>query len=372
MEEVFTVTETKPEVKAEAPKVEEVNTTGWSAKDIAKAQERGLLAKPEEKKEAPKVEPNKDEVKAEEQKKPEEKKVEKSYGGSLHLDNVDLTPEQEKALFDAFPNLNGRTHPVKALYIERRGERLARQKILAEKKEIEARLAVIEAAQKQGPPPAPEVDENGQPIDPDNKPLTMKQLKEMRQAEIEEAERKSREQGERAALLVEAQRAQESYAREIYTDFDDTLKKAAEVMQNMDEIVPEKWKQAKLTKMIRDLQIAAANAHELGIDDYNAAHIAYEIGQFHPDYGRTNGKAADSNGKPKDPKQASGGLTPEQMKRAEENTQRRTSSASIPGGGASRKVTPDEVTLTDYSKMTPDERWRFRQKYPERYKSLRG
>lgn len=373
--ETFEVVE--PTVKAEVvtPTREELKEKGWSAKELESAEKRGMIT-PLKKKEEPKAE-DKPEVKLESAEKPSESEPEPKPKSSLP-DFTFKTPEQEKVFLDAF----GTGTPQRAMYFRMKNERQARQAAEAERDKerkereaLEVRIKALEAK------PVDDLNLEGEAVDPDDKPLTLKQWKELQRQQAEEAAKKQEELNKRASVVSEAQQTQEEYARSIYPDFDDTVKRAAEVMKNLDTLVPEKWKQAKAIKLIRDLQIAAANAEKIDLDEYHAAHIAYEIGQMHPDYGKpadkeepTNGDASDKDGKSKDPKKANGGrLTPEQMKRIEENTQRRASSASVSGGGGSRTISAEDVDLTTLNKMGYSERQRFREKHPTEYaRLLRG
>lgn len=361
--------EVKTEPTAKAPERSELKAAGWSARELDAAEKRGMIAKTEEKKPEPKAE-TPTEPKAEEPKEETPKVEEKPKNGSLP-DFTFKTPEQEKVFLDAF----GAGTPQRAMYFRMKHERQQRQAVEAERdrmaqeaKLLKERLDALERGQK-----PQETDEEGNAIDPEDRPLTLKQLREMQKAEAEEYQRKQQEQQSRAAKLAEAQVTQEEYARSLYSDFDDTVKRAQEVIQNLDAVVPEKWRQAKAIKLIRELQTAAANADKLGLDDYNAALIAYEIGQMHPDYGSKNGNSADTDGNLSRPEKANGGHTPEQMKRMEENTQRRASSASIPGGGGRRVVSVDDVSLADLNRMSAEQRQAFKSKHPDRFaKLLRG
>jgi hypothetical protein len=363
------------EVKDPAPKAEpaevktqtkdELVSLGWSAKEIESAQKRGMIATPDEKKET--VEPEKKEVSEEPAKKPEDKPK------STLPDFTFKTPEQEKVFLEAF----GTGTPQRAMYFRMKNERQARQAIEKERdaarQEAEAfkvRIEALEAVVGKNN----DVDENGNVIDPEDKPLTLKQLRELQKAEAEALKKSSDEQSEQQTRVVEAQRTQEEYARSVFEDFDDTVTKAKEVMQNLETLVPEKWKQAKAVKLIRDLQYAAHHADKIDLDDYHAAYIAYEIGKLHPDFSQVNGRESDQDGKSSDPKKANGGqLTPEQMKRLEENTQRRGSSASLPGGNGRRVVSGENVDAKTLNQMSYADRQRFREKYPERYAQiLRG
>lgn len=362
-----TVEIAEPEVKTEpkAPSRDELKSQGWSAKELESAEKRGMIAKPEEKKE----ETVKEEVKAEEKQVPPKIEERRAEPRGALPDFTFKTPEQEKAWLDAF----GPGTEQRAIYFRMKNERTARQRAeqerdqeRKEKADLKARIEALEKGK-----PAPEVDAEGNPIDPDDKPLTVKQLRALQEKERAEYEKKQKDFSEKAQRVTDAQLTQEEYARSIYPDFDDTVNKAKEVMKNLETLLPEKWKQAKAIKLIRDLQTAAANAADLDLDDYHAALIAYEIGQLHP--GNTNGSDADTDGKSERPDKANGGHTPEQMKRIEANTQRKASSASISGGGGRRVISVDDVTLADLNKMNYAERQKFRAKNPERYtKLLRG
>lgn len=359
--------------KVIAPTRDDLKAKGWSPKELESAEKRGMISKKEEKKP--------------EEKKAEEAEVAANPGGTDQVpekvepkkeapkrntlpDFTFQTPEQEKAFLDAF----GAGTPQRAMYFRMKNERHARQAAEARTRELEAQLQALQAGKVER---KVEVDAEGNEIDPDDKPLTAKALKEIQQREAEQQAKQEQERLERARIVTEAQRSQEEYARTALPDFDNVVELAKDVMQNLDALVPEKWRQGRVLDLIQKLQIAAANADKLGIDEYNAAFIAHEIGQFHPEYGKAaNGHGAETHtdGKSERPEsKVNGGLTPEQMKRMEANTQRRASSASIPAGGGKRTVSVDDVTVVDLNKMSFSERSRFREKHPEKYaKLLRG
>ncbi len=334
------------------PSPEEVKEQGWSAAEIESGQKRGMVAKPEEKpKEAPKAE--------EKAPEPEVKKPEPVKRGTP-LDDVVLTPEQQKVIDDAF----GPGHPVRAFYFRAKNERTQRQRAEGERDALKKALQDAEA--KLAAKPKEDVPEDE---DPENKPLTVKDLKALRDQEAKAFEEQRQKQSERAQKVSTAQVEQEEYARTVYTDFDDTVGKAKEVMQNLDALLPEKYQQARALKLIRDLQMAAANADQMDLDDFNAAHIAYEIGRLHPDFGKPAEKKEEKPGAKPDPK-ANGGRTPEELERMKRNSQQRPSSASVPQGGGKRAVSPEEVTGEDLNRMSAAERLSFREKHPERYTTI--
>jgi hypothetical protein len=320
---------------------EDLKTGGWSAKEMDAAEKHGMVAKAEEKL-APVVEASAPVVEAAAAPKPK-------VNGSLP--DMALTPEKEAEFLKAF----GPGTPPRALYFRMKNERHARQAAEARTRELEAQLL---ASRTTKPPEADAALED--------QPLTLKALKELQRQESEAIAKQQQEQTARVTVVTEAQQSQEEYARTVYPDFDPVVNLAKEVMQNLDAMVPEKWKQAKVVKLVRDLQIAAANADRLGLEDYHAAHIAYEIGQFHPDYGK---KAVEAPAAVV----AKGALTPEQMKRAETNTQRRASSASVPNGGGKRTISVEEVDVATLNAMNFAERASFREKHPAAYaKLIRG
>lgn len=368
-DEIQTVEVSEPvvEEKVERPSVEQAKAAGWSATEIESAKKRNMLTDGElsteeakDKKEAGEKVKAEAILKANE--KPEEKKDVKPQVNFLDEMDRELTPEQEKVFLENFPP---GTKP-RAFYFRAKNERHRRQAVEARNRELEEQLKNAPKVEKKV------LDEEGNEIDPDDKPLTLKQLRELQEKERVEYEKKQSEQQERSQRVTEAQTFQEEYAKSIYPDFDDTVNKAKEVMQNLESLIPEKHKQIKAVKLFRELQTAAAQADKIGVDEYNAAMIAYEIGQLHPEYGKKAEIKPDGKQPLVDPK-ANGGLTPEQMKRAEANTQRRASSASIPGGNGKRTVVAEEVTHEELNRMNYEDRSRFKKNHPNEYaKLIRG
>lgn len=350
-EEQVTVTEPQT-IEVAVPTRDDLKSKGWTEKELDSAEKRGMVKRVEEKKDEKPPEPKAEEKapivedkpkEAEKPKEPERKPV------SSGLPKFDLTPEQEKVFLQSFGP--GTDH--RAMYFRMKNERRARQEAEAKFRELEAKVKALEEVK-----PAVQADE-----DPEDKPLTLKAIKELQKAEAERLAKEQAENQERASRVVSAQQEQEEYARSVYPDFDETMLKAKEVMQNLDSLIPDNYRQKRIVKLVRELQIAAANADKIGIDEDHAAMIAYEIGKYHPDYGKAKEEA-----KPKE--QKPGGLTPEQMKRAEEHGQKRQSSASIVAGGGKRTISADDVTLADLNRMTAAERLSFREKHPARYSKL--
>lgn len=376
-----TVDVTTPTVKIvnEIPTRDDVKARGWSQSEIESAEKRGMIAPTKktadesaktvkEDKVADVKEVNEVEkvVESTDEKKPAslvEKATDKKIGG---IPNYDLTEEQQQVLKDILPPGN----PVRGIYFRMKNERALRQKLedqLAKERairaEYEEKLNGLVSAKSNVAEASTESDED--------KPLTIRALRELEAKNAEEAERRAREVNSRAVAVSEAQRAQEEYAREIFPDFDETVTRAKDVIQNIEKIT-EPWKKAKAKKLFQELVATAAEADNIGIDEYNAAMIAYEIGKLHQDYGKKSDEQTNGNALRPEPK-ANGGLTPDKMKRMEENSQRRASSASLSGGNGRRLVLPDEVSLEDLNRMTANQRLSFRDKHPEQYaRLLRG
>lgn len=351
------VTDITPEVTPAPalPTRAEVKAKGWSKAEMDSAEKRGLIAKTEEKPEA-KPEPKADDkefpaVQTEAKAEPVKPKT--------RIPDATLTPEQEKVFLETF----GPGTDARAMYFGMKNNLRRAQGAEAKAKDLEARLAALESTK---PTPAPLVDEQGNVIDPDNQPFTLKAWKEMQAAQAAEYERLQTEQANRHRVISEAHVAQEEYARSVYPDFDPTVNLAKEVIQNLDSLVADVNDREDVKDLIAKMQVAAAQADRIGLDERHAAMIAYRIGKFHPKYGQP----AETTGQvPK----ANGGLTAEQMKRIEANTQRRASSASVAAGGGKRTISAEDMDLKTLTGMDFKSRSAFAKAHPDLYaKLLRG
>lgn len=349
------VTDITPAPEAAAPALPtraDVKAKGWSKAEMDSAEKRGLIAKTEEKAPEPKKE--------DEPFPPEQTEAKAPVKPASSLPDFTMTPEQEKVFAATF----GEGTPAKGLYFRMKNERQARQVAEAKAKELEARLAALEAGKAT---PAPVVDANGQVIDPEDQPFTLKAWKEMQKAEAEAYQKAQQEQQNRERIISQAHVAQEEYARSVYPDFDDTVKLAKEVINNLDSLIPDVNDREDIEDLIQKMRSAAANADSLSLDQRHAAMIAYRIGKFHPDHGQVPKQTGS-----KDPK-ANGGLTAEQMKRIEANTQRRASSASVAAGGGKRTISADDMDLKTLTAMDFKARSAFAKAHPQQYaKLLRG
>lgn len=369
MSEIETVEIAEPVVEkkqeeVKSPTREELRGKGWTKDELDAAEKRGMVAKVEEKidrKKDEKPEPEKAKAEPVEEKKAEPVKETQKPSGIP--DFTFKTPEQEKAWLEAF----GPGTPQRGLYFRMKNERQARQAIEAERDALRRELELARTG-KQSKVESGDLESllsdepESQGVDED-KPLTLRQLRELRESEERQQREAMKAEAVRKVKLAEAHKEQEEYARSIYPDFDDAVGKAKEVMQGLEKFVPERWRQAKVVRLMQDLQVAAAKADQLGLDDLNAAHIAYEIAQYHPEFG----KSAEKDDPAETPK---GAMTKDSIKRMEQNTQRRASSASVSAGGGSRTVSIDDIGVKELAAMSSAERWKFREKHPERYEKI--
>ncbi len=348
----------------------ELKEQGWSAEEMDIAKKHKMVRedgpesngtapeKPEELNKKEPVEKPVEEVKPEE--KPESKRN--------VLPDFSMSPEQEAVFLKTFPAGT----PQNGTYLRMKSERKMRQAAEARAKELEAKIQAIESKMNQRP--EVEVDENGNPVDPDNVPMTPKMFREMQKREMEARTEEEKKMNERALRVSEAIKDQEDYAKSVHPDYEETMKLAKEVITNFDKLGLDKWKQDKVRRLYDELRDSAQRADEMEIDGYTTALIGYEIGTFHPNYkpsAVTNGLSSETDGN--SPTKANGSHTPETMKRIEANTQRRASSASIPGGGGKRTVSPSEVSVVEFNRFDAKQRLSFREKHPEEYdRIMRG
>lgn len=357
--ETTVVVAAEPAAKAEAPALPtraELLEKGWTERDVEAGEKHGMVAK--EGAGAARVKKDEAAPKPAAEAKPPEKKP----SAALAFD--ELSSEKEKVFLDTF----GPGSQPRALYFRMKNERHARQS-------AEARIRELELENKTLKTPAPEkkvlLDAKGRPVDPEEQPLTPKSLREIQEREAEELRRQREEQATRTRTLKTAQTEQEEYVRAQHPDFDATMELAKEVLKNIDDFFPEKAEKTRVLRLVHELQVTAASAEKIELDDRHAALVAYELGRLHPKYGKT-APAAETTGSTKDPK-ANGGLSAEAMKRIEANTQRRASGASVQTGGGKRTISVEDVDANTLNGMTYKEREAFRAKHPDRYTQiLRG
>lgn len=363
------VLNTEPEVistEKVVPSREDLKKKGWTAAEMDSAEKRGMIKKKEvpDAKAEPKAETVTQPTQEEKRKTDEALAIDRRGGGSWI--DYEMTPEQEKVFLATFPPGT----PQNGTHLRMKSERRARQQAENRAKELEARIKELEA--KATVKPEPVLDSDGNEIDPEDKPLTVKEWRALHAKQQEDIQRQQDEVRQRGQLVAESISTQEEYAKSIYPDYDDTVKLAIEIRKNP-ELLDSPWKRQQAELLWEKISEAAQQADKLGIDDLNSALLGYEMGKLHPSYGKapTNGHRAEThNDGKKDPKNANGSVTPEQMERIAQNTQRRVSSASIPGGGGSRTISVEDVTIKELNQMTSAQRASFKSKHPARYTEL--
>lgn len=343
---------------AEKPTREALAKEGWSEGEIASAEKRGMVAKAPP---APPVAAVAPPVAAAEPPVPSapEPKPKTVIAG---VDDVELTPEQEKVLLATFP-AGQAGNAVRGLYFRGKNERRARQQSEERERKKDEEIAALRA-QVAGKAPAEITDDEDQPI-------TVRRLKELQEKEAKERERLQNEQSQRVSKVTEAAEAQEQYAKTVYLDFDDSLKLAADLVKNLDTLIPEKHRQGQVLRLWQDLNHAAANADQFDVQERHGAFIAYEIGRLHPNYGKpASASPAPKTASEKDPKGDGGPLSPEKMDRVVRNSQRAVSSAAVAGGGGKAIVAAEEMTAEQFNRLPASARMKVRDNHPEIYRRL--
>lgn len=364
--EVSETTEAAPVVKELPTREEVIKERGWSAAEADSAEKHGMLRKPEPPKETPVEKPV---AKAPAPVAP----VAPQDRRRNVMPEINLTPEVEAKLKEILPPGTN----VHAFYVGMKNERAQKQRW---RQEAEQWKAKAEEAARSATRPAseavPAVDANGQPVvDDDDKPLTMRQIREMQEKNRVEMERQQKEVQARAQIVAEAQEAHEASARASYPDFESTAALAKDLIENLDAHYPAGKERKRVEYLYSQFLDTIKRSHELSEDDFNEADLAYELGKLHPNYGKssesTPSEATTDGTQPEiDPSKANGGHTPEKLQRIEKNTQRRVSSAAIPAGGGKKTVSASDVTLEMLNRMPSSQRDSFKQKYPDRYRSL--
>ncbi len=390
------IREKTPEPVKEAITKEQAVEAGWSEAEIKQAEERKMFTSKEEqdgldaeKKKAEEAKKSEEARKAkgtteeeEEKKKAEagekgkagestQEKRQVSRGQDFELSEADQV-EFEK-VFKPGSNVHGlyrgmRSQRTRAQVAERERDDLLIKNKMLEKNQagLNDRLTKLEL-------PGAEGEEEG---DPEDKPLTMRALKNLeKERDLKRKENKA-VSDQQTDSLSEAMKEQEEFAKSEYPNYTEVVALGEDVVKGKVKLDP--VTQKKVLKLKRDLVSAAENADKFTIDDYNIADIAYELGSLHPDFSKAgenpSGKNADQTNQNGDNTERNNrGQTPDKIKRIEKNAQRRNSSASISGGGGSRVVSPEDVTLEDANAMSAEQRDQFKKEHPREWnKIVRG
>lgn len=333
---------------------------GVTKEEMERMAKRGIIPK-DVKPEAKKKEGEADD-KEEKGEEGEKGKPPKNFG----IPDVDLTPEQEADFLKHF----GKGHPVRGMFLRMKSERKARQAEAKKGKEAvaakEQEIAILKAKlEGKGVVEG----EEGEEDDLDSRTLTVADLKKYE----EEKAKTQREQAEAArekhTLRGEAIKDQETYAKEVFEDWEETVGLVEKVLDKEAFAEMPKWKQNKALALVRELQVAYATADEVDYDGRSAAMIAYEMGQLHESYGEKPKETVDS-GRETPKGRNTGGLSPEQMRRIEENSKKRQSSASVTGSQGKREVAVADVTPQMFRGFNAAQRTAFRKEHPKRYLEL--
>lgn len=228
-------------------------------------------------------------------------------------DEEDLAPEKEEALVKDF-NAN-----EKKLYWERKKERLKRQEAQREKELTAIQLAAakreLELLKTGQPKSVEESKEETQFDEDDERIMTVGEFKRMQKAKAEEAEKTNAQ----AQAIIKRVEVQEVEAKAKYADYDDVTLLAAEMI--------------KTNKAYARVLAEAAND-----PNENVAEVAYNIGRLHPKYGKTAEPVKKAETK--------------QIDRAIKNSEKRTTSASVSGGGGKSSVAEGDLTVEDVANMS--------------------
>lgn len=357
---------------AEKPTAEQLKAKGWGENEIEAAKKRGMVSEPGTAKKG-------EEGKKPEQKKPEAKEEQKGEEGEGKVEekpkpaaksgipDVELTPDQEAEFLAKF----GKGHPVRGLYFRQKNERKARQAAQQENLLLKAKLQVYE---KGGKAEGAEGEDGEEGVDPD-KPMTMKDFAKFLEQQQRKREQDSAAMRQRSQEIAAVQTEQEEYARTVHEDFDDTVEKAKEVIkdvaQEVGQLVPEGWRQKKVMKLVQRLRDAAQNADQEDLDGETAAMIAYELGQFHPEYGKPKGEPKDGGSQEDSPNDTGVDKKPgSKVERAEQVEKKRPSSAQVQAGGGRRTVAVETMTPQDFLRLDYKQRSSLKKNHPKVYDRL--
>lgn len=176
----------------------------------------------------------------------------------------------------------------------------------------------------------------------EEQPLTRSELDKIAQEKIAEQTEKQNAIAERAKKIKENLDLQLAEAKSQFTDFDEVIGLAQEVIKNgllpKDFPVSAEELQKKYTEKIINM-------------DEDIAVFAYRIGKLHPDFGKAKGtteikEVTEVKTNKKD------------IEKIIANADKPKSSANIGGGaGATRKISIDDITVEDAAKLSTDE-WR--------------
>lgn len=351
---------------------EDLRSAGLSDEEISSAKTTGFIKEPEKKK---------DET------KDEKTDEEKAKDGILNKDKKDETPDPDEELDPEKETeiLSKYNRNEKALYHAQKKERRKRQRAEAERDQValqqklldkrvkeleEERDRLIAQGTKSSEKKADAIDDELDLLDPEErakrkpeetdpkkKPLTMEDLERLEKEREDKLAEQNKVRDEKNQRARAALRDFNESGKERYEDFDETIQQTHELVEKavrgqLGTLFKDPRQISKVERKVKEFLLTVANADEFKEDEFNPADFAYELGKLHPSSGRKSDPDADAEGSKRD-----GTLTPEQLRRAEKNADRRQPSASVGGGGARRSpVSYDDLTPEQASRL-PQSEW---------------
>lgn len=357
---------------------------GFSPEEIALAKENGMVIDPEKGKGKGEGEGG-DAGKGKDEKPPADKKPPETKPGDKDkkLTLPEFTAEQEAKLVEIL----GERPDVRAFYFRWKDEKRERQKLhderdhltvqtkaaAAKAAELEKRLgeamAEVAALKVRGPAPKKtktaeeeildgeggegEGGEGGAKPkgddDPENRPLTVKEFKELQRQQAEEARKEHEARLAAGQKRVEILNDMEEDAKVTYPDFDHVMTFTEDLLKHakdgkLADLYPDAAEQKRVKFELRQFLALVANADRITADDLSPSDFGYAIGKKHPKFAPA-GDGGEKGGGEKKP------LTPDQLKKMDANSQRR-SSGGVSGGGSKRAVSEDEITEEQAAKLS--------------------
>lgn len=345
-----------PETKTpEIVTLTELSDAGFDASEIETAKNMGIAVEQKTVQEP--------DIKLDKEKKAEEKNGSNISGQEKEKENLMFEkmlsdPKYEtEMLKDLKPGdrVHGTYFAMKKERSRRQSAEMEKQhldiKLKAKEKEIETLKKTVEDYNKKKAETAKEIGDDVEPEKIDLPEETPEQ-----KAEKESAE-KARLNEVQAAKLAEF----ELDAKSRYPDYDVAADLASDILKNannLDKFFDSPREKAKVVHKLQQFLWAVKNADKFGENEYSPADMAYEIGMLHPNY-----KAPSSGGDK--PGKKDEGLSPEELKRIEENSKRRTSASSSAGSGK-RTVSFDDLTVEELAEMPFEQFIKIPQKHRDR------
>jgi hypothetical protein len=297
-----------------------------------------------------------------------EMKAAEKYGLVKKEDNSEEEVKEEKTaaeiakdpdVQEAFTDPKKETELLKnynqnetGLYFKMKKERQKRKTAESEKEHLDLKLKL---AQKEGDKlkkkierlkkkadkkPSSELEDLLQEEDVKSKREEVEEEEEELENEEEKSEQEGEEKEKRAKILKSKLAEQEIDAKTRYKDFDSAVELASDILKNPDKFYEDEPRlKSKLKQKAMQLIRATQMADQFQDGEYGPADMAYELGQLHPDY-----EKSDAGGKKEESSKKDEGLTPEKLKKITDNSKKR--SIGSVGGGSSRERADAYADLT--------------------------